>query len=376
MRTVVSRYRVLLGLALVAVPAAAVAVGPGCGGVAYVTCDAVYDPNRIGPDGNPDPCCDQGCPDAGHDSGDAAADASDPDAGPPACAFSCLDLPPLPWLGPVLLWTGDAAEMPECPAAAPVPTFAGFTDLDAGPASCGACACGPSSGVCGPPDHLVASTADCNGGGFTAPFDAPPGWDGSCSTFDHVGPGSKSVTSGPLTLTESCGAVTTPPAAPTEPPTFGSAAVACLGVTSPTCDQGHVCGPTDPAFRTCVYQPADVSACPALYPVRVAVAVGVDDQRACSPCTCGDVAGGSCTAILSVYSDAACALLLFSRPLYSTTAAACDSVLPPASPVGSKALTKPAYQPGACVASGGAPIGAAVPTGAATFCCATVNPPG
>lgn len=204
-------FCVLLGLAL----AVSITSGLSCGSTTNASCDSVYDPNRRDPNGELDPCCERTfpCPppDAGKDAGkDAAADAdggpppTDADATAEGCTGTCLEFPPFGWFGPGLFWKGDAGATMACPAAAPVPAYTGFADLDAGPASCGACGCEPSPGnACGPPEHLTASTAACPGGVYTAPFDPPPAWDGGCSTFDDV-PAAKSLTSGPLTLTETC----------------------------------------------------------------------------------------------------------------------------------------------------------------------------
>jgi hypothetical protein len=383
-----SRLCVLLGLALAAAPFFAGA--PGCSSVAHIDCPGIFDLDRIGPDGDPDPCCARTSPcpppGAGKDGGkDAATDAAaDADGGPPCtgdcpdadapevCLETCVPQPALGWFGPVLLWKGNAGETIDCPAAAPELAYTGFADLvDAGPASCGACGCELAhDNACGPPEHLTASTAACPGtAGFTKPFDPPPGWDGGCSSFDNI-IGAKSLINSPLTLTEVCTADAGAPAAPATPAAFGSAIVACLEKPAPGCDLEHVCAPTDPAFQSCIYQPADVVTCPPSYPTRIAVAAGFNDQRACTPCGC-DVTAGSCTATLAVYGDTACSALLFARTIDSTMTAMppCEDVTPPGA-LGSKTLTGIKYTPGTCTPSGGEPTdGGVVATGVATFCC-------
>lgn len=394
-----SRVYVLLGLALASAPFFIAAGAPGCG-VSLLDC-AVWDENRLGVDGQPDPCCQRQptsfCPppgagqDAGSDadgaasdadggppSGDAGGDADAADAadatadadGGPSCPGACLELPPAGWLGPgFLLWRGDVGATIDCPLVAPVTAYTGFADLDAGPASCGACWCGPSpENSCGPPQHLIASTATCLGGdaGVPSPFDSPPGWDGSCTNFEGIAAGAKSLTSGPLTLTETCIADAGAADALTPPPGFGSAIVVCVGTTS-SCDFGHACTPVAPGFQSCIFQQGDW-ACPASYPDRIAVAQGFNDQRGCAPCGCA-IAGGSCSATLTVYSDPACATpLLFARTLDNMTVTApCDDA---PGTLGSKTLSSAKYAPGACSPSGGEPTdGGVTPTGVATFCC-------
>lgn len=396
------RFTLLLGIALALAPFFLVGLAPGCGGVDNITCDDVYDPNRVGTDGRLDPCCERSpmpctcapgygdCKDAAaptdaggdadggpHEDAQADPDAmTDADTGPPACPWDCLTLPPSGWFGPVLFQKGNVGDTIACPAIAPVVDFEGFADLvDVGPASCGACTCGPSTGTCSPPEHLTANTDICAGtAGTPTSFDPPPAWDGSCSTMNAVGPGSKSLTSGPLAVTESCTTFLGEPSVPTTPAAFGSSITACLGAVS-ECDLGHVCAPRDPAFRSCIWQPGDVPTCPEGYPVRIAGAEGLDDQRACSSCGCGDAEGGHCTGLLTVYKDAACTDTSGALALDSMSAPCVDVLGAGAVGLGSKTLTNVKYAAGTCAPSGGEPTGSVVPTGAATFCCLPTGEP-
>lgn len=411
MRLLPSRLLVLLGLAL-ALAAFGIGVAPGCGSVANIECPGIYDENRIGPDGNPDPCCARTLPcpkpgagDAGKDA-DAAADADggppctgmtcmdagsdaaddggqDAGDGGPACEGACVPLAPLSWQGPALVWVGPVGAAPGCPDDAPVQGLAsgyhGLDGLDAGPASCGACSCAGADGGCALPEHMTASNTGCDGGGAPVPvqlpFDPPPAWDGGCSSFDKIqpapcpGPGCiRSVTSDPLTLTESC-APETAPASPTPPAGFSTDAVACLGVTYPTCgDPGLTCAPIGASFRTCIFQLGQGEACPDSYPMPLLVAEGLDDKRACTPCACAPAAGGNCRATLSVDVDAVCSFSQFTTNLGTTSQ--CFDLAQPAAPLGSKSLTKMQYTPGTCSPSGGESTdGGVVATGVATFCC-------
>ena len=383
MRCRLSRLWLLVALAP-AFAAAGALVGPGCGGgTAIYPCDDPI-PGRLDHNGHPDPCCYvDPCHDvdAGID-GDAMTDAradaeSNPDAdgGPPA-SCTCVEIPPLGWFGPALLWRGPAGTAPTCPAAAPVTGYHGFADLVAGPPSCGTCSCGASTGACMLPAHMMASTTACSGAtGTSTPFDPPAGWDGGCTQNDAIEGGSKSLTIDPLTVTaETCAPVTAPTASPTPPASWQTSILACVGVTYPVCgDQAHVCAPTAPAsstFRMCVFQPGDLgdAGCPPAYPDPFPVAGGFDDARSCSTCACGAPDGGSCTATLSAFNDHACTVPQISTTI-SSAGPGCFDILPGGAPLGSKSVAKFKYTPGPCAPSGAEPAGAVTPTAPATFCC-------
>jgi protein RecA len=76
------------------------------------------------------------------------------------CSGQCAPLGPGEWLGPLLLWMGNAGEAPDCPASAPVEGSPVFADLYA-PTLCGACKCDAPSGACALPTTLTAASAQC-----------------------------------------------------------------------------------------------------------------------------------------------------------------------------------------------------------------------
>jgi hypothetical protein len=133
------------------------------------------------------------------------------------------------------------------------------------------------------------------------------------------------------------------------------------------CDAGQVCAPVGTApFPTqgCVLQANAVTACPVEYPAGPYVFYsGVGDERSCSPCTCAAPSGGAC----SIASPAIEACL--NPPGGSWDASgACGAITGP-EPV-RLAASPTLSDAGACaVADGGTPTGAAVPTGAVSFCC-------
>src|SRR5689334_12676243 len=66
------------------------------------------------------------------------------------------------WFGPTYLWTGpNDANAPGCPVQSLGTPMDVYADLDA-PPECAPCLCGPSTGTCGLPSEITASTVGCN----------------------------------------------------------------------------------------------------------------------------------------------------------------------------------------------------------------------
>jgi len=180
----------------------------------------------------------------------------------------------------------------------------------------------------------------------------------------------QSVTIGPLAVTESA---CTPSKPPTQaPPTWKTLGMSCrINPTFECPSNRDSCAPAAAAgFRVCVYyNPAGDVDCPTIskYTEKHVFYGAFDDQRSCSPCTCGEPTGSTCSSNVSIYGDGACSTLTSSIAVDATGPACAD--VPSGSPLGSKSATLPAYVPGACVPGGGAPSGAATPVMPATFCC-------
>jgi hypothetical protein len=352
-----------------------------------------------------DPCihADGGTPDSGTDApddaeggppaGDAGPDDAPSDAPPDApsdaaaaCAGECVDAPPVGWSGLVYLWSAPSGTpFPSCPADAPIASPPLFANLVAPPASCGACSCDPPTGTCSLPTTFTASSAACNpGGGTTWSFDPPAAWaEGVCTNSNPVsatscapGPCVKSLTAGPLGVQDDpCGIETAAPAMPTAPPAWQTSALACKSASAFACaDPSQACAPVSlsdlPAgFAACVSRDGDWP-CPDSFPTKLGTATGFDDQRACSPCTCGAPAGSSCSAQLHVYADDTCmTAVLGDVPIGSDVSACFDLTGAAGTPLGSKYVDKVKYHPGTCAADGGQPMGQVTATGVATFCC-------
>jgi hypothetical protein len=332
-------------------------------------------------DGGPDPTLE-----------DAGEGGSDAGAADDACDGECAFRSHAPFFGPVLLWTGPSLDpttaFSMCPEKAPVADV-WYANLLAPPVSCGACSCDPGVGSCSLPPAMTVSSKTCGGpqsGAKYSTFDAPDGWDGSCTSNDAIGPGEmcngvpcvKSLAIDPLLVTNGkCSPVTAPPPQAPSPPSWGTTTVMCTGTpftgTGGCKDPGKVCTPAaEPGFSQCIYQ-TGVFSCPpwtAPYTEPHVVYKGNIDGRTCSSCACSDGKGSSCLAKVSVFSDTACSALVGTYSI-DATGPGCFDILPVGSALGSKSASVPIYQPGTCTPSGGEPTGAAFadPKTALTLCC-------
>jgi hypothetical protein len=139
-----------------------------------------------------------------------------------------------------------------------------------------------------------------------------------------------------------------------------------------TCADLGVCSPaaTPPdGFRVCIAREGDAD-CPIVSPYseKHVFYKGIDDTRDCTACTCGAPAGGSCSALVTIYTDAACSAQTGSAMATNAATSPCVDV-PAGSAIGSKAMGPITYMPGACAAIGGEPVGDAVPRDPVTVCC-------
>ncbi|MEO7327157.1 MAG: hypothetical protein ABI193_01175 [Minicystis sp.] len=316
----------------------------------------------------------------GEDGEDGATDAGEEADGGVACEGACVPHPGLSLQGPVLLWLGTKGQALACPEQAQTAQD-WQTDLLAPPASCGDCTCDPPAGSCTLPTELTVSTATCAGSGSGAwfsPFDAPSGWDGSCTSMDAFAMGcngglcSKSLTIAPPAVTKGvCTPVSVGSAGPPAAPTWGTFARTCTEtphVQAEACvDPQQRCAPAPaPGFLLCAYQTGDVP-CGSHYSERHVLYESYSDTRGCSPCACDDATGSSCTAQVSVFTGLLCSDLLGLFPI-DTTGPKCFD-LPPGTALASKSASPATYSPGVCQPDGGYPTGIAEPLFPTTFCC-------
>lgn len=314
--------------------------------------------------------------------GDAGADAGDAGALGVTCNGQCVPIQPVGWLGPLLLWMGPGPEIPPCPAHAPDKGgYAWYGNLQVPPAACGACSCAPPAGSCTLPTKLIASSSICTEqpGAHATLFDAPSGWDGSCTSANAID-GQESCGSSfcvaslaiaPLLVTEGpCMPVIAAQPDPPAPLTWGTLAETCQAITTGTCNEdSKTCMPRDaPGFERCVYQKGEVACAMSPYIVRHVLYTGSSDTRGCAACTCGGAVGSSCSAKVSVFNDLNCSELVGTFPI-SSLGQACFDIQPPGQALGSKSAGPVVYNPGICQAGGGGPIGAAEPLDPTTYCC-------
>ncbi|MFO0759155.1 MAG: hypothetical protein U0359_21865 [Byssovorax sp.] len=309
-------------------------------------------------------------------------DAGTGDASIP-CEGQCVPRRPVDWNEPLLLWTGPGPDVPACPPqAAGESGYDWYGDLQAPPLTCGSCTCTASAGSCTLPEDFTVSSATCagpqSGAEFTF-FDAPAGWDGSCTSMDGIMGGKicdglscvQSITIAPLQVTEGgCMKVDPPPPEPVAP-TWGKRAVVCPGTTWGKCGgSAEECMPASaPGFERCVSR-AGVWACPEIshYSERHVLYTGFSDTRGCAPCSCGEPVGSSCFSSISIFTDDACGVPIpFTVPIDALGPKCHD--LPAGTALGSKSAGPITYAPGICQPGGGGPIGAAEPLDPTTFCC-------
>jgi hypothetical protein len=313
--------------------------------------------------------------------GTGGADAGN-DAGFP-CGI-CFPGEPIFWSYPFLAWFGEQQGAPSCPASASDLGFKGFASLTA-PIDCGTCTCGAPNGSCALPATMTANAASCAQEGPSTPhtpFDPESGWTGTCDTSVSIASGKlcggadcvQSLTVGPLTPSESGCSPSQPPSMQS-PPVWNGYAIGCLRNPNEPCpdNSGGYCVPAPPpGFEVCIAQPGMVDCADPMNPTGPYSEMhilyeGYEDTRACSPCTCGEPSGSTCSSTVSVYTDGACSTLAYSATVTSSGPACHD--LPAGTPLGSKSATPPTFMPGACAPGGGAPMGAVTLTNVTTFCC-------
>lgn len=333
----------------------------GCG-TTYLDSFLCTNPDRTHLDesGEPDPCHE-------HDADAGGAG----DAGHP-CTGECLPLGPNEWTKPELLWIGAEADAPACPASAPIRNDQFHADLVA-PVTCGACTCAPSTGACSLPTSIKAYNKPlCSSSVSPTSYDPPAGWGGTCTAANAIPAGQiQSVSIAPLMLTDN-GCAPIEPMNVQEPATWSTYVLVCSGAQT-ACGVDTTCAPIPPpdsGFRQCISQKGEpkVLECPKTYPDRHVVYDGVDDQRVCSPCTCGTPAGGKCAGSISFFNDGACSTGPILTLTATSDAIACGSV-PLGSALGSKAAGPVTYTPSTCEASGGVPADTAKLVGPSIFCC-------
>ncbi len=310
-----------------------------------------------------------------------------PDPCPEGCTGQCVQLGASPWSRfPSLLWIGKG-DPPACPARAPTLGFQGFAD-PVGTLACDACACERPTGTCSFPTTLTANSEACpaDGPGVThTSFDAPTSWAGGCTSSNPIpmgkqcgsGPCVKSITIDPPAIQETGCAVAVQPVPKLNPGgvTFKTHARECLGNPLPEegCGQGEACMPTaeppPPGFHQCIAREGDEADCPGSYPERFVFYEKYEDQRGCTPCSCGAATGSICETRIALYNATDCGAPPVVLAQSSIASGPLCADLPPGMGLLSKAGLSREYIPGTCEPLGGEPMGEVVMRVATTFRC-------
>ncbi|WP_242515201.1 hypothetical protein [Sorangium cellulosum] len=245
------------------------------------------------------------------------------------------------------------------------------------PKACPACACDPPEVSCALPTAWAASSSSSCPGDEPDAVATPFAASGAC-TAEAAIPADQQCNGEPCvqSLTIAAPSITTgactpridaPPPVHERAPPWATRATACLAGAHTACADATTCAPAEPlGFLTCVYHEGD-AACPDGYAQRHVFYKDVLDGRDCTPCSCGEPTGTSCTVMASVYRDAACTDPIASN-LVSSSVPFC-AVTPPGVGLGSKSAAVVAVEPGACAPQGGDPIGELQPADPSTFCC-------
>lgn len=272
---------------------------------------------------------------------------------PSTCAApsTCRAAPP-GWIGPYVLELPDGGSGTlACPAAfVRAWERSQAADAAAPPATC-ACSCGSFAGTCavtvtdyqdsrcmqgGAPHVLQPSVCVPTDGGPRS-FRASTAIQGGC-------PADASVNVPPLGVIPS--------------------AVGCAPSQPEGCEAG-VCFPPPPVgARLCVRSSTEddggaAPACPAEYPVPLALSAGVEDTRGCSACKCTAIA--RCNFTYSLYTSPICGLFGQGTQRSDIGCYSPSGIL--SERLGSASVT------GSCLATGGAPIGGVIGQTASTMCC-------
>lgn len=298
---------------------------------------------------------------------------------PPAeCPGVCVRAASVPFERVTIFSIGSPDEIRPCSDAGTVEGFIGYRDMTVAPSTCPTCACGPAA--CTLPEAMHASAATCPGDAAIAtPFDAPAGWEGTCTPENAI---PKDLQCGDQGDCVASLTIAAPTVAPCEPlttgtpdipePSFGTVAQECLIQPTPDgCDLGESCIPKLPdGFRACLFLAGDDPsyACPEKIYTERLVVFGKQDSRACEPCGCGDAAGASCSALVSVFGDDACGSLLGSFPVTAQQSEGCFDI-PPGAALGSKEAKWTTDKLGTCPPSGGKATGTLALGGPVTLCC-------
>ncbi len=306
-------------------------------------------PDAGGADGGPSDAGSGGA-DAG---GGGAGGAGGAGGGPCApVGYDCEPPPPEGWSGPVALYEGAPGTVPACPAAYPSAAANGEAGISAPPAACSACTCGAPAVTCGATKLDLYGWTSCSSSMQSVMLTAGTCASVSGSHFEQEAPQASAGACAPAGGTPSAG-----------PPVWATAGAVCGAAAAPvSCADGSLCAPAPAAPfapRWCIWT-AGAASCPAGFPDQHVWETD-DDQRGCTPCTCGAPGPASCTVTTTLYGDDSCGSSVGTL----TTVGQC---VVKSSARSAQATTSPSGTP-TCSAGGGNPTGSVVTTPSVTICC-------
>lgn len=319
-------------------------------------------------------------------------DCSDPNC--KAAGYSCIAAVPLGWQGYFTLYDGPGAQDPGCPMDQPKSAYTGNAGLMSSPAQC-SCTCNPPTGEkCVQPD-LILTDQTCGNGGFcggtlTGPTQANVCSDTQMPAHYYLGgqttcgpnanmtcssqtgqPCNVSVVAPPATVNS--GSCTANPVVTKLPPVSWSAVgEACNGgaVVTTGCNNGLQCmqKPAAPYVAgECIMSSGDVPCPPGVFSQKHTFYLSTSDTRGCTNCGCQSSSGGTCSATMTIYSQAGCA----GAQLGNVQSSSCLNFAANSNPSVSVGViaTFSAIAGSSCPTTGGQPLGSVVETNPTTFCC-------
>ena len=257
----------------------------------------------------------------------------------------CTPLPPDGWEGPLvaLLGTGSA---PSCPDDAPEQRLVAHSGLSAPAAQCG-CECSPSQ--C----DIEVYAGLAGGCAEDLPISLSAGM---CQELVVGGISADTTISSPevgCTPLES---------AEISPPQWTDEVRLCEG-PSTSCSGGSCVPSLGLGAGVCIYRDGEHTCPLSGYTQAFTFHRGLEDDRGCSPCSCGE--GGSC--VVSAYDNASCqGVPFFESVLDAPTCTVIGEVVPEGVTTAGMTIEP---EGGACEALGADAIGDASPVEPLTLCC-------
>jgi hypothetical protein len=143
---------------------------------------------------------------------------------------------------------------------------------------------------------------------------------------------------------------------------FVTYALGCSGGVTGSCAGGGVC--TNPANQLCIYA-SGAQLCPSSFPKATVVYGAIDNNFACTPCTCGVSTPPTCTPTTTFYQDTACQVPLAPVLKHDGSCAVFGNM-----PVAARITDVGMPSGGACSVTGGGMLsGGATGTNPVTVCC-------